>query len=162
MESQNVLAVDPGLRACGVAEFRAGLLRRAAYVESSGESCGEMASAVRAWYGLGGSDGAGAERAIVELPRVYGRGGKGDSNDLVNLATVCGALCVALTELSPSFVYPGQWKGEVPKEVMMRRIIGRLSPEELAAVALPRARGLQHNVFDAVGIGLWAIGRIGR
>jgi hypothetical protein len=44
---------------------------------------------------------------------------------------------------------------------MTERILSRLTPEELAVVPVrPRARTVDHNCADAIGLGLWKLGRL--
>jgi hypothetical protein len=57
----------------------------------------------------------------VEFPRFYGTAkSKGDPNDLLDLASVAGAVLGALSErlfLMPSAPYPRTWKGSTPKSM---------------------------------------------
>lgn len=48
---------------------------------------------------------------------------------------------------------------QVDPDVMIRRIQGRLSLEEVAACDLP-AESVAHNLWDGVGIGLKRLGRL--
>jgi len=55
-----------------------------------------------------------------------------------------------------------QWKGSVPKRIHHDRIAKILSPAERAVVAWVAVRvpsSLLHNVWDAVGLGLWGLDR---
>jgi hypothetical protein len=56
-------------------------------------------------------------------------------------------------------VYPQDWKGNVPKEIHHRRIQSVLSAEEAALVAGPGDSEYDHNLYDAVALGLWHLGR---
>ena len=53
-------------------------------------------------------------------------------------------------------VKPGAWKGQVPKDVHQTRISTFLTSEEGGLVLE------DHNVWDAVGLGLFALGRSAR
>lgn len=152
-----VLAVDPGKHACGVACFGLdGELSWARYVDDE-EAVRHVASLRDVEY----------DEAIVELPQVYSlaksKGGARGQNDLVDVAFAAGLLLgrLGLPRERIAEVRPRMWKGQVPKATMVRRIRGRLSDEEATRVMLP-APSLSHNVFDAVGIGLWRVGRLGR
>lgn len=93
---------------------------------------------------------------VIEKPQIYqGRKQKGDPNDLIDLAMVVGAWRHEhpYTEL----VKPRQWKGQVPKAVMTKRILSKLTDAELAVLGDLKSN---HNVVDAVGIGLWKLGRL--
>jgi hypothetical protein len=89
----------------------------------------------------------------IELPQVYVRSrSKGDPNDLIQLAAVVGAL--AGTLLGKITIYkPAEWKGQATKEVTKNRCLEKLRPDETARIVLP-AKSLQHNVWDAIGLGL--------
>ena len=55
------------------------------------------------------------------------------------------------------------WKASTDPDVLARRILACLTPEELARVPKTKsALGYNHNVLDAIGLGLWRLGRMGR
>jgi hypothetical protein len=158
-----LLAVDPGLRGCGVALFDQGRLVRCAYVRGSRDArdaaaWAEMAAEVYVW---GGAD---ATRVVSEFPKVYTVGkSKGDPEDLLQLAAVVGAISAhwGTEGINLEVVRPYEWKRQVPKDVMTERIKAKLDPQELAqAGAGMPAKSYQHNCWDAIGIGLNALGRI--
>lgn len=100
---------------------------------------------------------------VIEKPMVYDTARqKGDQQDLIGLAIMVGALTSALAPYAQGILHvtPSQWKGQTPKEVTKKRAIKTLSEDELAVVELPTAKGLQHNVWDAVGIGLYRWGKM--
>ena len=102
-----------------------------------------------------------ARRVVVELPRVYPRHPV-PPQDIVTLAALAGQYVgrAAAAGASASTVSPSQWKGTMPKGVCAARVRARLSPEERAVVdACGAPAGELHNVLDAVGIGLHALGR---
>ena len=110
---------------------------------------------------------------LIEVPMVYPGGPKVDPNDLVKLALTAGRQVERLRLLEsirnlgakapPAFaVYPRTWKGTLDKLVMVRRIQAMVGPSNnadveafLAAAKVPA--GKRHNVWDAVGLGHWAI-----
>lgn len=58
-------------------------------------------------------------------------------------------------------VPPVRWKGTISKATTEARVRKALTPVE--AARLPNvAKSVAHNMFDAIGIGLWALGRFGR
>lgn len=165
-----LVAVDPGIRGSGVAVFSDGALFAAHYVKSPAQSdedllrqAAAMASAIRAAV----LDAAGLT-LVVELPRIYSRGGgktKGDPNDLRGLCLVAGGLAALFPGADIRSVEPAEWKGQVPKGVMGKRVRGRLCAAEAGVLARAEAAvaaSLRHNAVDAVGIGLWALGRLER
>jgi hypothetical protein len=120
----------------------------------------DMAGAVLSW--LEGLPVHASEISILALewPQVYPVS-KGDPNDLFCLAGVGSALAMALlAKADPKIIYykPREWKGTAPKEVMGARILERLTPEERPLI--PDVGSLTHNIIDAVGIGLFAVGRL--
>jgi RNase H-fold protein (predicted Holliday junction resolvase) len=152
-----VLAVDPGVRGCGCALFAPdGVLVRAAYVP--GAKVGDRAAA---WVPMARAVATWADfvhspiQLVIELPQVY-QGSKqtGDPNDLIDLAAIVGGICAIMQCGPETKIYkPREWKGQAPKEIIHERARKRLSTAELAAMVLP-AKSLQHNVLDAVAIGL--------
>lgn len=155
---KTLAAFDPGVAGFGVAIFVDDLLLVARYIKNPLHDRGGLV----AWRGAGlaAANHAikfAADAVICEFPRVYGDAqSKGDRNDLIALT------CAASFALAPfgvaEIVYPQQWKGQLPKAICQRRIVAALTAVERERVALPVA-SLAHNVWDAVGIGLFAIGR---
>jgi hypothetical protein len=165
-----VVSIDPGLRHAGVAVFDpAGTLLAAAVVRSTlkiddplclnQDVAGRVTKFVRA---LVSADKR--LRVVAEWPRVFGRNkSKGDPNDLLPLAGCSAAATARLRPDEAVAVRPDEWKGQAPTDTVVRaRVAARLFPVE--ALVLGRAEALAgktlgHNVLDAVGIGLWAVGR---
>ncbi len=135
-----MICVDPGVKACGVAIFEGGWLQRAFYAPK--EKCKLLKS----------------EQLIIEMPRIYPGSGqqKGDLNDLLNLATVVGYAEAHFKQAER--VYPATWKGQVPKKIMTARILASLTVAERARIQSAGAK--THNIVDAIGIGLWKLGRL--
>lgn len=198
------VAVDPGLRGCGLAVFEsrpvvyeasAGLdttpfeLMHASYVLNPArhgfefEAAREMADMLRrsveavlptsinprrfGYYAV--------DQFFGECPVSYTAGSqKGSQNDLIHLAGFIYAIaCLPLfSDASLKFYEPRQWKGtiekgtaqvdkssgEITSDGMQARIMGRLSPAEVAKIT--RAGALTHNVIDAIGIGLKGLDRL--
>jgi len=75
------------------------------------------------------------------------------------MACAAGGIATALLaqhqQAEVFFVLPYEWKKQVPKSISSRRSEDALSEDERERVALPSAKGLAHNVWDAVGIGLY-------
>lgn len=157
-----ILTVDPGLRMCGAALWTrdgrlvSGALIKGAAEDRDAKAWATMAGEVWEWTKLETwrLQTAPVTFWVSEFPKVYTVGkSKGDPDDLLQLAGVVGALT---GKLGPGeIVRPYQWKGQVPKPVMVERIKSKLTAEELELVRLPRAKSLHHNIWDAVGIGLW-------
>lgn len=159
------VALDPGIRHCGVALFlsnrlvRAGLARNPEATLRGPAAWMTMARAVEdmlaAWLPEEGFVGGDELILAAELQQVYrGPAAKADPDDLFQLTGVVGAV-TALVNTAVGYL-PRTWKKNVPKVILEGRIRKRLNPEELKAMneAEGSTPSLQHNVIDAVGIGL--------
>jgi hypothetical protein len=178
-----ILAVDPGVGGCGVAliaryaEPGRPQLRRAAWVRNearkrAGDPAGDcvlMARAVASW-----ARGLDIDEIVVEWPKVYtaGKAKRGaDPNDLLKLSGVdVGIAC--LIDAPVRSILPRDWKGTLGDidegQYLVPMILGGdplgsglLSPLELEITnaGMPSAESLQHNVWDGVGVALFAVGR---
>jgi hypothetical protein len=88
---------------------------------------------------------------IIERPTVYSRSPV-PPNDIVTLAIEAGRIAERFGEVE--WVLPRTWKGTVPKSIMTKRILAALTPEDFGPV--PE----DHNVIDAIGLGLWRLDRL--
>lgn len=105
--------------------------------------------------------------AIIEHPVIYPHGRTPNPNDVVKLAVTVGELAGVLSAhgLSVRYVEPRAWKGTLDKDTGCRRAWSRLQDHEQAVAAKfkPPASGkvpgsIEHTL-DAIGIGLFAVGR---
>lgn len=111
-------------------------------------------------------------RLVIERMRVYPiQQQKGDQNDLLDLSFVSGVVVGVVAgnkaqgETHVELVTARDWKGQVPKDVVHKRILAVLSSNERLVLEKGTAKvpaSLRHNVLDAVGIGLWACSRLTR
>lgn len=102
------------------------------------------------------------ELVVIEVPRFYQHDHK-DPNDLIDLAVNVGQFKrhFELQRCRVKLIWPRSWKGNIAKELMTKRILGKLTVYELARMPVrPRARTHDHNMVDAVGIGLVEVGRM--
>ena len=159
-----ILAIDPGLRHCGMALFREKLLIDAALVRITADAYGtsEAARLMALQVGRWKQRAAYSLELVIELPKVYPTGRQqGDQNDLIKLAALAGAIVGSCDWQSSRFIEPRTWKGTINADEMTGRIQGRLSDFERTRVDLESSpKSLHHNIWDAVGIGLWACGRL--
>ncbi len=104
-----------------------------------------------------------ASSCVYEKPRVYPMGKSASRpNDIVQLAITAGRLTAHWARDRLYEYAPHEWKGQVPDDILERRILGKLLTEELACLEslnLPKSR--RHNVTDAIGIGLFHLKRMG-
>lgn len=183
-----LLALDPSIRTCGVALFRGGVLSLTYPIKcpacggrgrvgdckvcrsSPLARCLRMAQAVAAWVVTAR---AYPQELVVEWPRTYRAvRSKGDPNDLLALCgvggAVAGALAVAVAArdiaLRATSYEPAEWTGQVPKTTLQRKRFQSIRAERIAQRLvedeLPVWRGIEtHDEIDAVGIGLYHLGR---
>jgi len=90
-------SVDPGLRTCGVALWRDGILTHAELVRGSPKAQG-----FDAWYPMAMAVALPhVDELAIELPQVYSRGlSKGDPNDLIQLAVIVGVVAEGHPQVS--------------------------------------------------------------
>jgi hypothetical protein len=89
--------------------------------------------------------------AVTEVPQKYPKARK-YHKDLDRLA----AMVKATSPWHARFP-PRVWKGGIAKPPHHRRIIEALSEAEREV-----AKGATHDAMDAIGIGLYALGRVGK
>jgi hypothetical protein len=165
-----LLAIDPGLRNVGAALFGVaeGGLKKAGLVRSTLDGLDgpyawrETAAAVRSWVGW---DTVLVTRVTFEQPGAYRSDSAGRTLNLQDLVAIDAWICSFFPHATYSRYFPMEWQGNLKrpkthkqKDPVVERIRRELSPEELQRVILP-APSLAHNVWDAVGIGLKALGR---
>lgn len=163
-------AVDPGKNGCGIAIFTDGGLIGAYYecparnpFHNSEHECGGPGNYTRAHCTASEAllriTGMGVHELIVEHMVKYPGMDKINVNDLLDVQTV--AAMIAASNSGTISVYPPQWKGNVPKKIMTERIKKLLTSKERAILdAGDWPKSLEHNVVDAIGIGLWRLGRL--
>lgn len=165
-----LLAMDPGIRGCGVATFEDGVLIEALYIVSpcktgnKAAECSSMASWIYASVAR-----VDVDELVVEWPRIYASriregSSKADPNDLLALCGVDAALAALLAPAKVTSYVPSEWKGSTPKEVCEARIKARLNKFELTVYAAAEAASKSkfHNVVDSIGISLFHLGRFDR
>ena len=98
------------------------------------------------------------DRVAVEIPQFYPKKPVPVS-DLIQLAYRAGIIIGSLRAREILAFFPHEWKGTLPKDVCESRIRRKLNPDERLVVEeceryVPRS--LMNNVWDAIGIGLYA------
>lgn len=142
----NLLAIDPG-KNTGWARFEKGSL----FSAGKGDPRKEVVSHT-------------LDLVLIEVPRWYPRERGIDTNDLLDLSLLAGRYAGHYEmDLVPiELVYPRSWKGTLDWRICCERVIEELTPEEVAVLPRrPRKKDVDHNVLDAVGLGLWKLGRFG-
>lgn len=182
-----LLALDPGMNSPGVALFvpnTPGMMLRhatrlaspAVYAElPDGARWLRVAHDIANWANARGR----VQSVVFERPQWYAREkSKGDPNQLAGVAGVAAnvtgilSVCETLEVRSPK---PAEWIGQLAKTCPVckankkkcleclgsawntprgRRIASRLTEDEMRLVPA------QNDAIDAVGLGLWALGRL--
>lgn len=100
----------------------------------------------------------------VENPQIYRRG-EARPEDIMALKGIYGAFMGGIDADFYSGPTPGEWKGSIEdKDIVNERCLRVLNgAERLILVQAQRAgdAGLSDHVLDAVGVGLFTLGRIG-
>lgn len=156
-----LVSFDPGLRVAGVAFFSDGKLRWATLARSDEPKVrGPMA-----WLAMGRAVSASLvdhpgpyDKVVVEVPQVY-PGAPIDPANLIELAGVNGAVIARLEATEHRGYLPRLWKGNKLKEKMLAHIEACLSVDEAKCIDFLPA-SLRHNAIDAIGIGLYELGRL--
>ncbi len=157
------LYIDPGTSALGLAEFTDRVLTSAIVSKTRLRGIEDRISAhwrnARIAMSL-------ADVAAVE--HMQYRPTDSTPQDLIDVQAV-GCAVAGLLADSVRLIKPSEWKGTVPKPIHHARLVGVLSAEERAVLgdvaerALRRStRGHDKEVLDAVGIGLYDLGRTNR
>lgn len=141
----SLLAVDPGAHKIGLALFNsAGQLVAAGTVDSIVDE--KAVEAVLQWLG-----GRSPSLKVCELPRK--RPGKRRYHKDIDRLLLFLRSCPWRWDAR---FYPEEWKSSMPKGAHHKRIHAALTPAELEVMP-PLGSG--HDTWDAVGIGLFALGR---
>ncbi len=153
MKGTNYLTIDPGISGTGYALWtdqwhflHAGILEAPSNL-SWEEKAGNIAQQLDtlAWRRK-------AWKIFIEYPQfMQSKGGlvTARSGALVKLSWFVGVLSGVLTDKEVELVTVREWKGQLPKNLVVKRI-NRIMP----------GNHLKSHMFDAVGIGLYKQGRL--
>jgi hypothetical protein len=151
-----VIAIDPG-RATGWAAFVDGQVREAGVFD--GDKGVPFQLARWASSSLAAEGGGTPLQVVAERPH-QGKG-RASTGDLVTLAVRLGCILgqLGLQLRTVEIVEPAQWKGSVDKKIHQPRILAALLAPERALLGDALK---DHNAVDAIGLGLWKVGRMTR
>jgi len=152
-----LIAIDPGKAGLGWASFVGDRLSSVGLLV-----CKSLTETTEVLTRMMGRACPPPSTVVIEVPQVYQqRLQKGDPNDLIDVAVIAGiAAGVAAQFVEPQPVRPHAWKGNRPKAIDNAYTLSLLSEEEklvLDGCGAPKSK--LHNVIDAIGIGLWKLGR---
>ena len=168
---EGLLAIDPGIKACGWAIFKenrymASGLARPFSTHDLLEALKETTNIIFNKWEDFMSGTKMPDILVIEKPQIYQQKHlKGDPNDLMPLGILAGAVWIRMVPNRCVMPLPKEWKGQTPKDVMSRRTISQLDRQErdLLKDDVERIPSyLRHNVYDAIGIALWEITKRGR
>jgi hypothetical protein len=141
-----LLSIDPGTHHYGLAEWHDGVLRSAWWVKKTDES-----------YGIGHK----VDEIVCEHPQVYMNNLKA-ANDMVTLGISAGEIVGRLYAEKVTYYRPSTWKGSISKEQHHPRVMAELSIYERECVELTKNKEHNLDIWDAVGLGLFYLKRMGR
>lgn len=99
---------------------------------------------------------------VVEYPEQYSHT-PAPRSSVQGLACTGGGIVSMLKKDSNKveFVLPKTWKGQVPKDIMLNRIVAKLSDTEKQILESKNyIKSKKHNVIDAIGLGLFKLNRL--
>jgi hypothetical protein len=105
-----------------------------------------------------------ANELVIEMPKWWPQAHE-EIDDLLKVARKVGRIEQHYARLGVrvSDVWPNTWKGSVPKDVHNDRVLKMLKSSELLILPRRSKRAkfpFDRNMLDAVGIGLWKLGRM--
>jgi hypothetical protein len=157
---RSLVAIDPGLNSMGVAFWAERRVRRETLVPTQTfliKAPRKLNLAPRALWIARELDrklplGTNRGDFVCEYPAWHGIQLGWAAGDLQKLVFLVGTFAGYFKE-ARSFtpVTPGEWKGQLPKSVVIRRLTKLFGPGA--------TQEWEKDVWDAVGIGLWKLGR---
>ncbi len=172
MGSRSLLAIDPGLNSMGWAFWdrtrvaamqhhvvrtptKAGLIKAPRKLELAPRALWIANTLHRELIDLGEIDGRHTRHVdiVSEFPSWMNISLGWAAGDLQKLCFLVGVLA-GYFKSAHSFtpITPGEWKGQLPKAVVTRRIQRLLGPGA--------TREWEKDMWDAVGIGYWRLGKL--
>lgn len=162
--AHRLVTIDPGLGGTGWALWTSrampdavGVVRDVTKDESLANRCAELSGKLLVALEH--------ENRLVHRPDTYVflempqhmanvKGIAAQAGSVYKLTFLVGYLAARFCKCQVVVVTPGEWKGQLPKDVVQRRvtrILGWDTVEDL---------NIQSHAWDAVGLGLWAMGRL--
>lgn len=158
---RHVFSIDPGLSGTGVAEWRSGALRAVHVIhfkkgaETLIEKCNSISDQVTNIVRRTPAHRGGAE-FYIEMPQMMTnvKGIAAQGGAVYKLTFLVGYLAAMVWPYARHVeeVPIHAWKGQLPKDVVQRRIIKTLGVDTCQEL------NIRTHAWDAVGIGLWATG----
>lgn len=156
-----LLSIDPGLGGTGWAYWGdrsapavVGIVRDTARDDLLSVRCHELCD--KLWTAIPSRR---FRSIVIELPQhmASAAGIAAQAGAVYKLAFLVGAMSLFFTISTYGTVYvvnPADWKGQLPKNIVQQRIQARLG------MRVCQRLNIRSHAWDAVGIGLWAVGRL--
>lgn len=154
-----VFSIDPGLSGTGWAYWLDGVLLEVGIVHDKAKDdvlAARCAGIAEQFIGYIGPMRSPDVDVFIEMPQAMAnaKGIAAQAGAVYKLTFLVGYLARAVYPCEVTVVQPIEWKGQLPKDVVQRRV------ERILGVKTCRALNIRSHVWDAVGIGLWAHGRL--
>lgn len=154
-----IYSIDPGLSGTGWAEWkskrrpsRVGVIGRTHTPESGllADQCHEVTWEL---HHLTWGHRTQATHVFLEMPQMMTnvKGIAAQAGAVYKLAFLVGYIAREFQDCTVHTVTVGEWKGQLPKDVVQRRI------ERTLGAGVCQELGIKTHAWDAVGIGLWAV-----
>ena len=137
-----ICAIDPSTKGYGVAFFDGDQITDARYVRH--DELRAFASTTELF-----------DLLVVEMPQFY-PGITKSPQSLIQLGYAAGFAAACFAARARENIYPRQWTRGIKKDERIKTLKRFVKTEEYPVMRMPTA-SLQHNVWDAIGLGLWRI-----
>lgn len=157
----NMFSIDPGLSGTGWATWNGRTLLRVGVTYAPGDVADTVGKAEalteKLIQEMRPSHSAFAH-TYIEMPQHMTsiKGIAAQAGSVYKLAFFVGYLAHALNGTRVHLVTPMEWKGQLPKDVVQRRIIRDLGVNTCTRL------NIRSHAWDAVGLGMWANGKVRR
>lgn len=146
----SLLAIDPSLTCTGWAWFDDGDVVESGYIVGKGETWPD-----KCWDILRKFDSVcpfSPDDLVIEYPQIYNWRGKGDPNNIMKIAYLCG-LFSGFTK--PRLVTPKEWKKQLKKPTVWRKVA------EITGETSPKSeKSRDGDRWDAIALGYWYLGKL--
>jgi hypothetical protein len=164
MSIKYVIAIDPSINNVGCAVFEKSskklldkiiihpskFVKNATYLQKARDICSQIVKIMNSVSSL--KFPYNDIQLITEIPQHFGIGGymSRESGAMLKLTFIAGMI-FNITDNVISYE-PNQWKGQLPKDVVARRL-QKLYPKEKIFDLKTKKFIIDHNIADAIGIG---------
>lgn len=156
-----MFSLDPGLGGTGWAYWGEGRLQEVGIVHDKAKDdtlaarCGGIVGQLQGRM-PSASTAFGPVTLFIEMPQAMSnaKGLAAQAGSVYKLAFLVGYIASAFHKYDVITVTPMEWKGQLPKDVVQRRIIRILGVRPCVKL------NIRSHAWDAVGLGLWALGRL--